>query len=399
MRQAIRRNRPTERRLAVKKSAPKTDPRHVLRDARRWVVKIGSSMLTANGRGLDHDAIARWSTQIAALRASGCEVVVVSSGAVAEGMARLALKSRPKAVHTLQAAAAVGQMGLVRAWETALGGHDITTAQILITHDDVGNRQRYLNARNALRELLAFGVVPVVNENDTVAVDEIRLGDNDRLGAMTAGLIEADVLVILTDQQGLYTADPRTDSTATLIHEAMIDDDALTDMAGDSKGTLGRGGMKTKLEAAQMAARSGAATLIAYGHHDDVLGAAQRGDVIGTLLMPRDPRAGLPARKRWIADQLQRRGKLHLDSGAADALESTGRSLLPVGVTRVEGRFQRGDVVACIAPDGQEVARGLSNYNTDEVNRLLGARGTDIAARLGYPGDPELIHRDNLVVR
>ncbi|MEC8849549.1 MAG: glutamate 5-kinase [Pseudomonadota bacterium] len=375
------------------------DPRDVLRTARRWVVKIGSSMLTANGRGLDHEAIARWSAQIARLRDAECEVVVVSSGAVAQGMSRLALKSRPKAVHTLQAAAAVGQMGLVRAWDTALGAHHITTAQILITHDDVGNRQRYLNARNALRELLAFGVVPVVNENDTVAVDEIRLGDNDRLGAMTAGLIEADVLVILTDQQGLFTADPRTHADATLIRDAMIDDAALTDMAGDSKGALGRGGMKTKLEAAQMAARSGAATLIAYGHHDDVLDAALRGDPVGTLLMPRDPRAGLPARKRWIADQLQRRGRLYLDSGATDALQSTGRSLLPVGVTRVEGRFQRGDVVGCIAPDGHEVARGLINYSADEVSRLLGARGADIANRLGYPGDPELIHRDNLVVR
>ena len=345
------------------------DPRDVLRTARRWVVKIGSSMLTANGRGLDHEAIARWSAQIARLRDAECEVVVVSSGAVAQGMSRLALKSRPKAVHTLQAAAAVGQMGLVRAWDTALGAHHITTAQILITHDDVGNRQRYLNARNALRELLAFGVVPVVNENDTVAVDEIRLGDNDRLGAMTAGLIEADVLVILTDQQGLFTADPRTHPDATLIRDAMIDDAALTAMAGD-----------TKLEAAQMAARSGAATLIAYGHHDDVLDAALRGDPVGTLLMPRDPRAGLPARKRWIADQLQRRGRLYLDSGATDALQSTGRSLLPVGVTRVEGRFQRGDVVGCIAPDGHEVARGLINYSADSVACWARAAPTSPAA-------------------
>ena len=356
-------------------------------------------MLTAQGRGLDVDAIARWSQQIANLRDNGCEVVVVSSGAVAQGMARLALKARPKAVHTLQAAAAVGQMGLIRAWDTALGAHDITTAQILITHDDVGNRQRYLNARNALRELLAFGVVPVVNENDTVAVEEIRLGDNDRLGAMTAGLIEADVLVILTDQEGLFTADPRSDANATLIREAMIDDHALADMAGESKGALGRGGMKTKLEAAQMAARSGASTLIAYGYLDDVLGKAQRGEAVGTLLIPRNPQTGLPARKRWIADQLQRRGRLYLDAGAAEALQTTGRSLLPVGVNRVEGRFQRGDVVGCIAPDGQEVARGLSNYSTDEVTRLLGARGSEVVERLGYPGDPELIHRDNLVVR
>lgn len=375
------------------------EARAQLRSAKRWVVKIGSSMLTAQGRGLDVDAIARWSQQIANLRDNGCEVVVVSSGAVAQGMARLALKARPKAVHTLQAAAAVGQMGLIRAWDTALGAHDITTAQILITHDDVGNRQRYLNARNALRELLAFGVVPVVNENDTVAVEEIRLGDNDRLGAMTAGLIEADVLVILTDQEGLFTADPRSDASAVLIREAMIDDHALADMAGESKGALGRGGMKTKLEAAQMAARSGASTLIAYGYLDDVLGKAQRGEAVGTLLIPRNPQTGLPARKRWIADQLQRRGRLYLDAGAAEALQTTGRSLLPVGVNRVEGRFQRGDVVGCIAPDGQEVARGLSNYSTDEVTRLLGARGSEVVERLGYPGDPELIHRDNLVVR
>jgi glutamate 5-kinase len=382
-------------------SVPAPDVGHArqrLREARRWVIKIGSSLLTANGRGIDQLAINRWSDEIHQLRAAGCEVVVVSSGAVAEGMSRLGLAERPKAVHTLQAAAAVGQMGLIHAWEAALNRHRITTAQVLLTHDDVGHRHRYLNARNALRELLRFGVVPVVNENDTVAVDEIRLGDNDRLGAMTAGLVEADVLVILTDQQGLYTADPRVDAAATLIAHAEIHDPRLADMAGDSKGVLGRGGMKTKLQAAQMAARSGTATLIAYGHADGILQAARDGADVGTLLTPGRDAAGLPARKRWIADQLQRRGSLRLDAGATEALLRTGRSLLPVGVVASEGRFQRGDVVACLAPDGKEIGLGLSNYASDEVSRLIGARGADIAERLGYPGDPEIIHRDNLVI-
>lgn len=374
-----------------------SDARTRLIPHRRWVIKIGSSLVTAQGRGLDHAAIADWSAQIAALVGQGIEVVLVSSGAVAEGMARLGLSRRPELLHQLQATAAVGQMGLVRAWEHAFQGHGLKAAQILMTHEDVANRQRYLNARGTFLQLLEYGVVPVVNENDTVAIDEIRLGDNDTLGALTVNLIEADLLVILTDQAGLFEADPRLQPDARLIHEADLADARLVGMAGGSKGTLGRGGMKTKLNAAQIAARSGAATVIAHGRAPDALLQIARGAEIGTLLKP--AQTPMAARKRWIAGQLQVRGTLHLDAGAARVLSANdGRSLLPVGVTAVEGGFDRGDLVRCLAPDGVEVARGLVNYDADEARRILGARGHEVMTRLGYAGEPELVHRDNLVV-
>ncbi|MGH8460780.1 MAG: glutamate 5-kinase [Stenotrophobium sp.] len=364
--------------------------------SRRWVIKVGSSLVTARGAGLDHTAIADWCTQIAALRAAGKQVVLVSSGAVAEGMARLGMKKRPDAIHELQAAAAVGQMGLVRAYEDAFKDHGVRAAQILLTHEDVAHRGRYLNARGTFNTLLQLGVVPVVNENDTVATDEIRLGDNDTLGALTVNLIEGDLLVILTDQEGLYEADPRLNPEAKLISEAHLSDSRLAGMAGDSKGELGRGGMRTKLSAAHTAARSGAATIIVHGRKPDALLRVAQGEDIGTLLLPAD--APMAARKRWIAGQMQLRGRLHLDDGAVKVLRAQGKSLLPVGVKHVEGEFDRGDLVACLAPDGREVARGLVNYSVADARKILGVKSSDLASRLGYPGDAELIHRDNLVV-
>ncbi|SFF68467.1 glutamate 5-kinase [Fontimonas thermophila] len=367
-----------------------------LAEGRRWVIKVGSSLVTAKGAGLDQDAIADWCTQIARLREAGVQVVLVSSGAVAEGMARLGMRKRPTVLHELQAAAAVGQMGLVRAYEAEFKQHGLKAAQILLTHEDVADRGRYLNARGTLTTLLEFGVVPVVNENDTVATEEIRLGDNDTLGALTANLIQADLLVILTDQEGLFEADPRLDPTARLVSEAPLSDDRLMAMAGTSKGELGRGGMRTKISAAYTAARSGAATVIAHGRKPDVLLRIRAGEPVGTLLIP--AQGVMAARKRWIASQLQVRGRLLLDEGAARVLREQGRSLLPVGVRGVEGEFARGDLVACIGPDGREIARGLCNYDADDARRIAGARSDEIVRRLGGPGEPELIHRDNLVV-
>lgn len=363
---------------------------------RRWVVKVGSSLVTARGAGLDQAAIADWCAQIARLRESGVQVVLVSSGAVAEGMARLGMKKRPSVLHELQAAAAVGQMGLVRAYEAEFKQHGIRAAQVLLTHEDVADRQRYLNAQGTLTTLLDLGVVPVVNENDTVSTDEIRLGDNDTLGALTANLIQADLLVILTDQEGLYDSDPRTNPDAELVTEAELSDGRLMAMAGTSKGELGRGGMRTKVSAAHTAARSGAATMIAHGRKDDVLMRLRSGEVIGTLLKP--AQGVMAARKRWIAGQLQVRGRLLLDDGAAQVLRERGRSLLPVGVRGVDGDFERGDLVACVDMQGREVARGLSNYDADDARLIAGCKTDEVVKRLGGPGEPELIHRDNLVV-
>ena len=370
--------------------------RQKIASSRRWVIKVGSSLVTAKGQGLDHVAIADWCSQIAQLRKSGKEIVLVSSGAVAEGMARLGMKKRPSAIHELQAAAAVGQMGLVRSYEDEFKKHGLHAAQILLTHDDVSNRGRYLNARGTFNTLLQLGVVPVVNENDTVATDEIRLGDNDTLGALTVNLIEGDLLVILTDQDGLFDADPRNNPDAKLISEADLSDTRLVGMAGDSKGELGRGGMRTKLSAAYTAARSGAATVIAHGRKPDALLQIARGENIGTLLKPAE--APMAARKRWIAGQLQLRGKLWLDEGAVKVLRGQGKSLLPVGVKKLEGEFERGDLVACVDPDGREVARGLANYAVADARKIIGAKSEELAARLGYAGDVELIHRDNLVI-
>ena len=371
--------------------------RERLKDARRWVIKIGSSLLTARGQGLDHEAIRDWCAQIAQLRADGRQIVLVSSGAVAEGMARLGLKKRPAVLHELQAAAAVGQMGLVRAWELGFEAHGIRAAQVLLTHEDVADRGRYLNARATLGALLDFDTVPVVNENDTVSTDEIRLGDNDTLGALTANLLEADLLVILTDQEGLFEADPRINPDAKLVSEMALSAPQLTAMAGDSKGELGRGGMRTKLSAARIAARSGASTAIAHGRAPGVLTRLAAGEAIGSLLLPD---AGvMAARKRWIAGQLQARGRLQLDAGAVAVISQHGKSLLPVGVQAVEGEFERGDLVVCTDDEGREIARGLSNYSASEARRILGAKRGELAARLGYPGAEELIHRDNLTLR
>jgi len=358
---------------------------------------VGSSLLTANGRGLDHDLIAAWVEQITALRARGADVVLVSSGAVAEGMQRLGWQRRPHALFELQAAAAVGQMGLIQAYESCFKRHGVHAAQILLTHDDLANRQRYLNARSTLRTLLKLGVVPVVNENDTVAVDEIRFGDNDTLAALVANLLEAEVLVLLTDQPGMYDCDPRAHPEAALIREARADDPELEAMAkSGGVGSLGRGGMVTKVRAAARAARSGAATVIAWGREPGVLGRIAAGEELGTFFVPaREP---IVARKRWLAGQLQSKGRLRLDEGAVRVLRQAGRSLLAVGVTAVEGNFLRGELVVCIGPDGNEVAKGLVNYSAEESRKILGQPSERIESLLGYVDEPELIHRDNLVV-
>lgn len=370
--------------------------RDQLSNARRWVVKIGSALLTANGAGLDRNAMLQWCRQIAVLREQGIEVVLVSSGAVAEGMTRLGWTRRPHALHDLQAAAAVGQMGLVEAYESKFQKFGLHTAQVLLGHDDISARDRYLNARSTLTTLLGLGVIPVVNENDTVVTDEIRFGDNDTLAALVANLVDADLLVILTDQEGLYDADPRSHSDAQLISEASVSDTRLDQMAGGSAGALGRGGMITKLRAARLASRSGADSVIAGGIEDDVLLKIAAGESVGTLLMvEQEP---LVARKQWLAGMLKSRGSLTLDDGAVRVLQESGKSLLPVGVVAVSGDFRRGDLVACLDSTGAEIAKGLINYNADEARRIVGCSSREIEQRLGYCGDDEIIHRDNLVV-
>ncbi|GAB4292496.1 MAG: glutamate 5-kinase [Thiohalomonadaceae bacterium] len=370
--------------------------RQQLAQTKRWVVKIGSALLTNDGRGLNLDGIGAWVEQMAALRKRGIEVVLVSSGAVAEGMARLGWKKRPQALHELQAAAAVGQMGLVQAYESRFKNFDLHTAQILLTHDDLSNRKRYLNARSTLRTLLELGVVPVVNENDTVVTDEIRFGDNDTLAALVANLVEADLLVILTDQAGMYDKDPRSNPDASLLHEVQAGDPALESMAGGSAGALGRGGMLTKVRAARLAARSGTETVIAYGREANVLDRIIGGEMLGTLFTPDlEPMA---ARKRWLAGHLQLRGKLILDAGAVRVLRDSGRSLLAVGVKAVEGRFLRGEMVSCVDEQGHEVARGLVNYSAEETARMMGQPSSRIQELLGYVDEEELIHRDNLIL-
>ena len=368
----------------------------VVQDARRLVVKVGSSLVTNDGRGLDHAAVARWAEEIAALKRGGREVVLVSSGAIAEGIARLGWTSRPKAIHELQAAAAVGQMGLVQAYETAFMKYGLHTAQVLLTHEDLADRRRYLNARTTLRTLLELGVIPIINENDTVTTDEIRVGDNDTLGALVANLIEADVLIILTDQTGLYTADPRKQPDATLVREARAGDAALEAMAGGAGSILARGGMLTKILAAKRAARSGASTVIACGREENILTRLAAGEAVGTALIA--PPEALGARKQWLADHVQLAGKLVLDAGAVNALASGGKSLLPIGVVAVDGAFERGEVVGCFTPEGREVARGLVNYSAQETARILRRASSEIESILGYVDEAELIHRDNLVL-
>jgi glutamate 5-kinase len=365
-------------------------------DAGTLVVKVGSTLVTNEGRGLDTAAIARWAAQIAQLRGLGKRCVLVSSGAIAEGMQRLGWSKRPSAIHEQQAAAAVGQMGLVQAYESCFREHGLATAQVLLTHADMADRERYLNARSTLRTLLDLGVIPVINENDTVVTDEIRLGDNDTLGALVTNLVEADALVILTDQDGLYDADPRRSPTATLIRDAKAGETRLEAMAGGAGSDLGKGGMITKVLAAKRAARSGAHTVIASGREPDVLLRLARGESLGTLL--RAATMPLAARKQWLADHLNLGGRVTLDPGAVKALLSGGKSLLPIGVREVSGEFERGAVVACVDPAGREVARGLANYSAAETRRIMGRPSGEIESILGYVDEPELIHRDNLVL-
>jgi len=364
--------------------------------ARRIVVKIGSSLLTNAGAGLDRSAIADWVRQIAALRARGVEVLVVSSGAIAEGMKRLNWTKRPHAVNELQAAAAVGQMGLVQMWESCFSEVGLHTAQVLLTHEDLGDRHRYLNARTTLKTLVALGTVPVINENDTVVVDEIRFGDNDTLGALVTNLIEGDALAILTDQRGLYSADPRRDPAATLVQRGAAGDPALEAMAGGAGSAIGSGGMITKVLAAKRAARSGAHTAIAWGREPDVLVRLFAGEAVGTLLEAQTP--PVAARKQWLADHLKPSGRIVLDAGAVKALVADGKSLLAIGATAVDGHFGRGEVVSVVGPDGREIARGLVNYGSAETARILRKPTAEIESVLGYLAEPELIHRDNLVV-
>jgi len=374
-------------------SAPQATP---LREAARIVVKVGSSLVTDEGRGLDRDAIARWAGEVADLRALGREVILVSSGAIAEGMQRLGWKRRPQEMHELQAAAAVGQMGLAQAYESVFSARGLRTAQILLTHADLADRARYLNARSALVTLLRLGVVPVINENDTVVTDEIKFGDNDTLGALVTNLVEADALVILTDQEGLFDADPRMHPGARRIERARAGDTRLEAVAGGAGSEIGRGGMATKVAAARRAARSGACTVIASGREPGVLVRLAKGEALGTLLEAAVP--VLAARKQWLADHLQTRGSLVVDEGARAALCAQGKSLLPIGVVEVRGEFDRGDVVSCLDVGGAELARGLVNYSSDQARRIARRPSSEIAGVLGFVEEPELIHRDNLVV-
>jgi len=370
--------------------------RETLPKTRRWVVKIGSALLTRDGQGLDREMLTPWVEQIVTRRVGGDEVVLVSSGAVAEGMARMGWKRRPKALHELQAAAAIGQMGLVRAYEDCFKTRGLHTAQVLLTRDDLANRARYLNARSTLRTLLRLGVIPIINENDTVATDELRFGDNDTLAALVANLIEGDLLILLTDQDGIFDCDPRKNPNACLIDQARVDDPQLDAVAGGSVTGLGTGGMATKVRAARLAARSGTPTVIAPGRGDRVLTRIGRGERVGTLLIP--VQEAQAARKQWLAGQLQVRGRLTLDGGAVRALREKGTSLLAVGVTAVHGTFARGEVVTCVDGDGREVARGLINYDVQEASRIRGMPSSRFESILGYLDEDELIHRDNLVL-
>ncbi len=369
--------------------------RTVLTDSVRWVVKIGTSLLTDSESGLNQDSIHSWVGQIAQLKRQGVDVVLVSSGSIGEGMRRLGWDKRPGEVHRVQTAAAVGQMILVQSYEAAFRDHGILTAQILLTHADLANRQRYLNARNTLRELLGLGIVPIVNENDAVVNEEIRFGDNDTLAALASNLVEAECLILLTDQQGLYDGDPREGRQVSLVHYGRADDPALLAMAG-SAGEFGRGGMVTKLTAAQKAARSGSTTVITSGLEPDVLLRLRKGKESGTMLIPGKGR--IAARKQWLAGQLRGNGKLVLDYGAVNVLKEQGRSLLPIGVTAAEGAFTRGEIVICFDQAGNEIARGLVNYNADEVRKIMGIASDQVENVLGYRGETELIHRDNIAI-
>ncbi len=367
-----------------------------IQKAKRLIIKVGSSLVTNDGQGLDTVAIAKWAAQIAHLRELGKEVVLVSSGAIAEGMQRLGFTSRPTGIHELQACAAVGQMGLAQIYESSFRAHHLRTAQVLLTHADLADRERYLNARSTLFTLLRLGVVPIINENDTVVTDEIKFGDNDTLGALVANLIEGDALIILTDQKGLYTADPRRNPAAELVHQAKAGDPDLEAMAGGAGSNIGRGGMLTKILAAKRAATSGAHTVIAWGREDNVLTRLASGEAIGTQLTAQT--GHLTARKQWMADHLQTAGRVMLDAGAVQKLTAEGKSLLPIGVLEVLGEFGRGDVITCIDPAGRSIARGISNYASSEARRIMRRPSADIAEILGFVEEPELIHRDNMVL-
>lgn len=368
----------------------------VIQKSKRLIIKVGSSLVTNDGKGLDTAAIAKWAEQIAQLRSLGKQVVLVSSGAIAEGMQRLGFDKRPTGIHELQACAAVGQMGLAQIYETSFRQHNLRTAQVLLTHADLADRERYLNARSTLFTLLHLGVVPIINENDTVVTDEIKFGDNDTLGALVANLIEGDALLILTDQKGLYTADPRKDTNAQFVHEATAGDPALEAMAGGAGTGIGRGGMLTKILAAKRAATSGAHTVIAWGREDQVLTRLAAGEAIGTQLVAQT--AQLTARKQWMADHLQTAGKVVLDAGAVQKLTTEGKSLLPIGVVEVSGEFGRGDVITCVDEGGRPIARGMSNYASSEARRIMRRPSTEILGILGFVEEPELIHRDNMVL-
>ena len=364
--------------------------------AQRWVVKIGSALLTADGKGLDRAAMGVWVEQMVALHEAGVELVLVSSGAVAAGMSRLGWTVRPSAMHELQAAAAIGQMGLVQAWESSFAEHSRHTAQILLTHDDLSDRKRYLNARSTLRALVELGVIPVINENDTVVTDEIRFGDNDTLAALVANLVEADLLVILTDQRGLFTADPRKHPDAQLVSIGQAGDAQLEAMAGGAGSSIGKGGMLTKILAAGRAAGSGASTVIAWGREPDALLRLVQGEVVGTVLLA--PTHKLQARKQWMADHLLLQGSVVVDAGAAAKLQKEGKSLLPIGMTAVSGDFRRGEVIAVRDEQGREIARGMANYASHEARLLCRKPSSQLQALLGYAAEPEMIHRDNMVL-
>ena len=370
----------------------------VLRDARRIVVKVGSSLVTNEGKGLDEAAIGEWCRQMATLAkaAPAREIIMVSSGAIAEGMKRLGWSTRPHELHELQAAAAVGQMGLAQMYETKLREQGLRSAQVLLTHADLADRERYLNARSTLLTLLQHKVLPVINENDTVVNDEIKFGDNDTLGALVANLVEADALVILTDQKGLFTADPRVDAKASFVHEAKAGDPALEVMAGGAGSSIGKGGMITKILAAKRAAGSGASTVIAWGREPDVLLRLAAGEALGTLLVA--PTQKQQARKQWMVDQLQLPGAVWVDSGAVVKLSREGKSLLPIGMQTVQGEFSRGDIIAICDEHGKAFARGLANYASAEARLLCRKASSEIEKLLGYVAEPEMVHRDNLVL-
>ena len=370
--------------------------RQKLTTNQRWVIKIGSALLTNDGAGLDAALMKSWVSQMAELVRNDVELCLVSSGAIAVGLQALNLKMRPTELPLLQAAAAIGQMGLIQAWQSCFKAQGLETAQVLLTHEDLADRTRYLNARDTLKALSQFGVIPVVNENDTVATDEIRFGDNDSLGALATNLLEADVLVILTDQDGFFDRDPRVHAEAQLVPEARALDPELIHMAGKDGGALGRGGMHTKVLAAQQAARSGAATVIANGRTERVLSRLRAGDALGSLLLPDlKPQA---ARKRWLASHKQTRGVLVIDAGAQRALAEAGRSLLPVGVIDVRGAFARGEIVAIESVDGERIATGLVNYGAEQARQIAGqSTGALRASGLLVEGDA-LVHRDNMAL-